>query len=132
MAGTWRLDRIPASRGKAEYHNPDPDHHYFIGDSQTSSRMEEMIQGHKLIVTPAPESVKKSLARSEFSRKPLMVSTMSPVSRLLSMPLPSAREKRKSREIQCATVLFCVCHKFSILPAMSVPDRTILCLVAND
>ena len=102
MAGTWRLDRIPANRGKAEYHNPDPDHH-FIGGLQTRSRMEEMIQGHKLIVTPAPESVKKSLARSEFSRKPLMVSMMSPVSKLLSMPLLSTREKRKSREIQCAS-----------------------------
>ena len=90
---------IPASKGKAEEYNLD-DHHHFIGDSQTSSRMEEMIQGHRFIVTPAPESVKKSLARSEFSRKPLMVSMMSPVSRLLSKPLPSAREKRKSREMQ--------------------------------
>ena len=90
---------IPASKGKAEEYNLD-DHHHFIGDAQTSSRMEEMIQGHRFIVTPAPESVKKSLARSEFSRKPLMVSMMSPVSRLLSKPLPSASEKRKSREMQ--------------------------------
>ena len=77
--------------------------------------MEEMIQGHRLIVTPAPESVKKSLARSEFSRKPLMVSMMSLVSRLLSKPLPSAREKRKSREIQSVCCCFYMSQVFIIL-----------------
>ena len=55
-----------------------------------------MIQGHKFIVIPAPVSVKKILASSESSMKPRMVATMSPVSRLLSRPLLSARENRKS------------------------------------
>ena len=98
-------------------------------DLQTSRSTEEMIQGHMLIVIPAPESVKKILASSESSRKPRMVATMSPVSRLLSRPLLSARENRKSSEVVTITTHFVT--SFSYLPTMSVPDRTIM-LAAND
>ena len=98
--GTWRLDKIPASSGKAINVSFNDDFH-FVRDSQTSSRTEAMIQGHMFIVIPAPESVKKNLASSESSRKPLMVSMMSPVSRLLCRSLLSARENRKSSETVC-------------------------------
>ena len=83
-----------------------------------------------LIVIPAPESVKKILASSESSRKPRMVSTMFAESRLLSRPLLSARENRKSSERVWGYNLF-LTQVFLILPAMSVPDRTIM-LAAND
>ena len=96
--GTWRLDKIPASSGKAISVSFNDDDFHFVRDSQTSSSTEAMIQGHMLIVIPAPESVKKNLASSESSRKPLMDSMMSPVSRLLCRPLLSARDNRKSSE----------------------------------
>ena len=73
-----------------------------------------MIQGHKFIVIPAPESMKKILASSESSRKPRMVAMMSPVSRLLSGPLLSARENRKSSERKSYDYNS-FCHKFSLL-----------------
>ena len=67
-----------------------------LSDSQMSRRMEDTIQGQRLMVTPAPESVKKSLARSESSRMRVMESS----SRAPAPVSLFARENRKSRKSQ--------------------------------